>query len=59
MGSKFVTERQTEKLFDTIYGGMQIFLPVKFATRFARRGITVITAVKEKTFKEIALGRFP
>ena len=28
---KFETDRQTDKCFDTIYGGMWIFLLVKFA----------------------------
>ena len=27
-----VTDRQSDELFDTIYMGIQIFLPVKFAT---------------------------
>ena len=31
-GSKFVTDRQTDKFFDTIYRGMQIFSFFKFAT---------------------------
>ena len=49
-----VCHRQSHKFFDTIYGGMWIFFPVKIfylPTRFARRGImNVLLAVLVSPF---------
>ena len=47
------TDRQSHKFFDTIYGGMWIFFPVKIfylPTRFARRGKIEIIAIFKIAF---------
>ena len=46
MRSKFITDRQTDKFFDTIYGGFQIFLSFKYPTTLlallARENLVVL-----------------